>query len=99
MVAYKVKLKRFEAISAKCFLAEDYNGNTAYIPASQVWLPGTKSNEAVISEWILQQKPLRYSLKNKVFVKDNKCRPYIERVRHKPQRMNQDPEIDKSLFR
>lgn len=57
-----VKLKELVSISAKCYKATDFSGNTALIPKSQVFpLMKWGSDSVYISAWILKQKELIYS--------------------------------------
>lgn len=83
---YKIKLKKLESISAKCYLAEDYSGNKAFIPKSQI-LGYADENAYYIPEYILNGKSLMYSTKEAVYVDKytHRISPVVEYEHHIPQ--------------
>lgn len=63
---YSVRLKSLVPISAKAYVAEDFNGNEDVIPSSQVFGQDwdvLNSEAWWISAWILEKKKITYSNK------------------------------------
>jgi hypothetical protein len=75
-------------ISDKCYKVTDFNGNTDFIPKSQVFGVDTdvgKSDAYWISEWILKKKTLTYSTKKKTWFSEHGIiQPYYEVKQHVP---------------
>jgi len=84
---YKVKFKEIQQ-RGKAYFVVDYNGNEDYIPISQSYYDGF---DLYVSEWILQQKTLKYSNKNPYFIKDDNVKSFIEIVEITPKKVNFDP--------
>lgn len=77
---FSVRLKSLVPISAKAYVAEDFNGNEDIIPASQVFGQDwdvINSEAWWISEWILQKKKITYSNKKEaMFDTDTREKQY-----------------------
>ena len=96
---YSVRLKSLTPISAKAYMAEDWQGNTAILPKSQYFgidHEVQKSDAYWIAAWILEKEELNYS-KNKVgFYNHTKgyIEPPIEVIKVVPEKVVFDPNVE-----
>lgn len=89
---YSVRLKSLVSVSNRAYKAEDFAGNSAILPKSQVFgddFEVQKSEAYWIAAWILEQKSLEYSRKKEAWfdADTGKMLPTYTVVKHTPEKV------------
>lgn len=105
-LCYSVRLQSLTpSRSGKAFLAEDFNGNSDWIPSQFVYEQDwdvTKSEAWWISAWILDKKNITYKGKKEAWFhrKTRRRLPTYEFTKHTPKKVeNKNVKPDKNLVR
>lgn len=101
---YSVHIKSICDISDKAVKIEDFNGNSAIIPVSQIFDEKDTGKSIIVwvAAWILEKKGLTYSRKNVAVYNDytQKIEPYIIVEKIRPEKVEYTKSIpDDSLIR